>query len=364
MGTVDLHAQTQRIGDDTAIGSTHDIIAIGASAGGVQVLLELVRTLPADFAAAMLVAVHIGARRSMLPELLDRNGPLPAAYGTHGEPVVPGRIYLAPPDLHLMVEGDHIALSSGPRENRFRPAIDPLFRSVAHTFGARAVGIVLSGALSDGTVGLGAIKAHGGITIVQDPADALIRGMPASALAEVNIDYVLTSAGIQHILTSLVRSADTFNRPVTAMNPERPSSASERIEKDLKAQAQDHWPNGATMFTCPECGGALWQVDEGAVLRFQCHVGHGWSWEAMLDQKSDQLESALWATSRLFVERAVLRRQIAARSERIAPDQDGKSQLERLAGEDEARAGQLQTMVAEMASNGSEARSRGESGYP
>jgi two-component system chemotaxis response regulator CheB len=231
----------------TPAAGTHDVVAIGASAGGIQVLLDLVQELPEDFAAAMLVVVHIGTRKSMLPQLLDRAGPLPAAFAQDGESIVPGRIYLAPPDLHLLVEGSRIALSSGPRENRFRPAIDPLFRSAAQSFGPRVVGIVLSGALSDGTVGLAAIKARGGITIVQDPAEALKSGMPASALAEVNIDYVLTTAGIQRALAALVRPKASLTPLVGPMKPQEPSPATELINDDLRAQSHDHPPNGATM---------------------------------------------------------------------------------------------------------------------
>jgi two-component system chemotaxis response regulator CheB len=350
MNILESERQSSRANVDPTVAGTHDIVAIGASAGGIQVLLDLVRALPDDFPAALLVVVHIGTRKSVLPQLLDRAGALPAAYAQQGEPILPGRIYLAPPDTHLLVEDGHMVLSSGPRENRFRPAIDTLFRSVAQDFGPRVVGIVLSGALTDGTVGLAAIKACGGVTIVQDPAEAIISAMPASALAEVNIDHVLTTAGIQDFLMSLDRSTNSLPAPATNPRPLEPSLATEIIEARLEAQSRDHRPtDGATMYTCPDCGGTLWQVDEGAVLRFQCHVGHGWSWNALLEQKSDQLESAIWATSRLFAERSVLRRQIAARSEQIAPDDASRTELERLAENDDAYASRLQEIVSEMA---------------
>lgn len=352
MNDLESRRQSGRVSVEPATAGTHDIVAIGASAGGIQVLLDLVRALPVGFPAALLVVVHIGTRKSVLPQLLDRAGALPAAYARQGEPIVPGRIYLAPPDMHLLVEDGHIVLSSGPRENRFRPAIDPLFRSVAQDFGRRVVGIVLSGALTDGTVGLASIKGRGGVTIVQDPAEAIISAMPANALAEVNIDYVLTTVGIQDFLMSLVRSADSLPAPVANRRPLEPSLATEIIEARLEAQSNDHRPtDGATLYTCPDCGGTLWQVDEGAVLRFQCHVGHGWSWNALLEQKTDQLESALWATSRLFAERSVLRRQIAARSEQITPDDESTAELQRLAERDDAHATRLQEIVSEMAAN-------------
>ena len=323
------------------------VVAIGASAGGVQVLIEVMGALPADFPAAILVVVHIGNRPSLLPDLLDRAGPLAAAYAQDGEPIVPGTIFLAPPDHHLLARDGKIVLSRGPKENRFRPAIDPLFRSVAAAYGPHAVGVILSGALTDGTIGLAAVKAHGGTTIVQDPGEALIRGMPANALAEVDIDYVLKTDEIANRLCLLLDVASATIPPPPAMNTATPAEASTLIAQSLQEQSHDA-RRGPTLFTCPDCGGTLWQVDEGHALRFQCPVGHGWSWNALLEHKADELETALWATCRLAVERSILRRQVGERARRIADDSAAQGALEHLALDDDARAQQLQLMITEL----------------
>jgi two-component system chemotaxis response regulator CheB len=325
-----------------------DIVVIGASAGGIQVLLRILQSLPETFDAAVLVAVHIGSRRSLLPQILNRAGPLAVDFGKHGEPIQSGRVYVAPPDQHMLVADGHIELSGGARENHFRPAIDPLFRTAAAAYGDRLVGLVLSGALSDGTVGLAAIKARGGITIVQDPAEALVTGMPASAISAGGIDLVLSSQELIDRLPSIVRA-----RPVAPEPPRERMSTSEPpehgvIRESLQAQAADIPHAGATLFTCPDCGGTLWQADEEGILRFQCHVGHGWNWEALLVQKSDQLEAALWAASRLFVERSILQRQIAARLLSADAEPAHVDELEALSLADERRSHDIQTMLEEL----------------
>ncbi len=349
---------TARLTDEsTAPSVDRDIVAVGASAGGIQVLLRILGALPDDFNAAVLVTVHIGSRRSLLPQILDRAGPLAADFGKHGEPIRRGHVYIAPPDQHMLVADGHIELSGGPRENHFRPAIDPLFRTAAAAYGNRLVGLVLSGALSDGTIGLAAIKARGGVTIVQDPAEALVTGMPASAMSAGGIDFVLSSQELMDQLPSIMRA-----RPVATEPPRERMPASEPpehgiIRESLHAQAADLPHRGATLYTCPDCGGSLWQADEAGILRFQCHVGHGWSWEALLGQKSDQLEAALWAASRLFVERAILQRQIATRLRSAGTDQAEIGQLEALSLVDEHRSRDVQQMLEELSLIASEQQS-------
>jgi two-component system chemotaxis response regulator CheB len=325
-----------------------DVVAIGASAGGIQVLLRLLESIPDDFPAAVLVVIHIGNRRSLLPQILDRASSLAVDFGKQGEPIRSGRVYIAPPDHHMLVSDGQIELSAGPRENHFRPAIDPLFRSVAAAYDDRAIGLVLSGALSDGTVGLAAIKARGGLTIVQDPAEALVTGMPSSALSHNTVDLVLTTQEIIEHLASgagLQPVARSFQEHQMA-TPEL--SGDKVIQQDLREQEADLVEDALTLFTCPDCGGTLWQVSEEGILRFQCHVGHGWSWEALLTQKSDQLESALWATSRLFVERAILQRQIAERLLRSEAGSVDAFHLRALSRSDERKSQEIQTMLAEL----------------
>jgi two-component system chemotaxis response regulator CheB len=180
------------------------IVVVGASAGGVRALQALASNLPADFAAPILVVQHIGANPSILPQLLSHAGPLPAAHGEDGEALAPGRIRVAPPDHHMLVEGGRIRLSRGPKEQYARPAIDPLFRSAAVSCGARTIGVLLTGALDDGTEGLQDIKARGGIAVVQDPRDAEVPSMPESALRHVEVDHRAPVAAIGPLLASLV----------------------------------------------------------------------------------------------------------------------------------------------------------------
>src|SRR5688572_19965913 len=185
----------------------HDIVVIGASAGGIEALIEITRGLPADFPAALFVVVHLPSYgRSLLPEILSRAGKLSAVHPQHGDEIVPGRIYVAPPDKHLLLRDGHIHVMHGPRENRQRPAIDPLFRTAAVSFGPRVVGVVLSGNLDDGTAGLQAIKLQGGTAIVQDPDTAVYQGMPQSAIENVDIDFVLP---VNEIAAKLVVLANT-----------------------------------------------------------------------------------------------------------------------------------------------------------
>ncbi len=157
----------------------HDIIVIGASAGGVEALVQLVQNVPADLPASIFVALHVSPHgSSVLPQILSRHGALLASHPQDGEAIEPGRIYVAPPDHHLWVRRGRVRVSRGPSENGLRPAVDPLFRSAARSYGRRVVGVILSGSLDDGTAGLQAIKSQGGVAIVQRPEDALFVGMP------------------------------------------------------------------------------------------------------------------------------------------------------------------------------------------
>ena len=177
---------------------------IGASVGGVEAIGFLAAALPADFAAALLVVLHIGAHKSMLPQILSQKGPLPACHPRDGDPIRPGRIYVAPPDHHLLVEPGRVRLVRGPRENWARPAVDPLFRSAARAYGSGVVGVILTGGLTDGTAGLFEVKRHGGLAVVQDPDDAVSPSMPQSALRHVAVDHCLPLVDIPIFLAELV----------------------------------------------------------------------------------------------------------------------------------------------------------------
>lgn len=291
--------------------ASRNIIVIGASAGGIEALLAVVRGLPPDLEASIFVVVHIppfGVSR--LPEIITRAASMPAGHAHHGDHIQSGRIYIAPPDQHMLIRSSEIQLSREPRENHSRPAIDPLFRTAARAYGDRTVGIVLSGTLYDGAAGLAAIKVRGGIAIVQDPDDALFPSMPRSALNLVEADHVLPAERIGQELGRLVQQeAGNRGDPIMLNEDERIQHV---IERDFVAQAEDKRGHEPTMYTCPDCGGVLWQVERGPLGRFRCHVGHAYAPEVLLQQKSE--EAALWRCVRLLREKATLTRQTVARS--------------------------------------------------
>lgn len=275
------------------------VIGLGASAGGVEALTSLVRELPASLDAALLVVLHISpAGTSVLAQILDRAGPLPAVAATDGAPLRRGTIYVAPPDRHLYVEEGAIRLSSGPRENGHRPAIDPTFRSLA-AYGADAVGVILSGTRDDGTQGLARIKAAGGTTLVQDPREALFKPMIESALAHADVDAALPAAALARRLTDLSRGGSGMT-----MDDEQQGERPPRRDDDT-----------ATRYTCPDCGGVLWRDDGDGMRRYRCSVGHAYSPDSLNGEQSSNVEAALWAAVRLLGDRRTLLDEMAARAE-------------------------------------------------
>lgn len=289
-----------------------DIVVIGASAGGVEALSRLVATLPPGFPAAVFIVLHVpGHTPSMLPDILGRAGPLPAAHARDGEPIRPGRICVAPPDFHLLLRPGHVHLARGPRENHSRPAIDPLFRSAARSYRNRVVGVVLTGYLNDGTAGLMAVRNAGGVAIVQDPRDALVDAMPRTALAMAGADHVLPLAEIGSTLTTLVNE---FPPQGDDPMPEPEERTAEHVLRDMKAQAAGSRTGELAVMTCPECGGSLWQMDDEQLVRFRCHIGHAYYGETLLAEQSEALEAALWTAVRIFKEKGVLARQLAGRA--------------------------------------------------
>ena len=287
-----------------------DIIVVGASAGGVAALIALTEELPADLPAAIFVVLHTPPYRpSRLPQVLEQGTSLPVAHARHGEPIRPGRIYIAPPDYHLLVQEGTVALSHGPKENGTRPAIDPLFLSAARAYGPRVAAVVLSGALGDGTAGMRAVREHGGVGVVQIPGEAEFSEMPLSAIRRADPDHVLPVAEIGPLLVRLAREPAPTQED-TAMT-DATARATAMIQGDIDAQSEGRMGEGRSVYSCPHCGGALWQTGEG-VTQFRCHVGHTASPEALIVQMTEQLEASLWASVRTLTEKAVLTRQLAA----------------------------------------------------
>jgi two-component system chemotaxis response regulator CheB len=283
-------------------------VAVGASAGGIEALRNLVAALPADFPASVLVVLHLAPRgTSVLAQILDRAGPLRALQATDGAQPEPGTIYVAPPDCHLLADDGVMRLDHGPRSNGHRPAIDPLFRSVAAVHGSRCAGVILSGVLDDGTAGLMAIKQAGGLTLAQDPADALYDMMPRTAIEVVAPDHVATA----HHLAAILAQAAT--QPPTDPPHEPPVPSREHLVAVDRGSSDQPQPGDLTGLTCPECNGAIWLDESGGVARFACRTGHEYSSAAFTAAQSDRVESALWTAMRTLEERAALYRRMAAR---------------------------------------------------
>jgi two-component system, chemotaxis family, protein-glutamate methylesterase/glutaminase len=295
----------------------HDIVVIGASSGGLETLLEILPQLPRDLAAAIFLVVHVPSQgKSQLPSILSRAGRLPAAHARDTEPIEMGRIYVAPPDFHLLLRNGQVRVIRGPRENNHRPAIDPLFRSAARVYGPRVTGVILSGMLDDGAAGLFAVKSRGGAAIVQDPDDALFSDMPRNAMAFVSVDYCLPKREIPKVILELTGNATPVERSVK-MKPEDPSE----MEKETEIEAMDEEtlededkPGNPSVYGCPDCGGVLWEMQDNGRLRFRCRVGHAFSADGLLRTQGESLESALWSAFRILHENAALSRRLAERA--------------------------------------------------
>ena len=281
----------------------HDIIVIGGSAGAIETLTRLVSGLPRKLPAAVFVVVHLQPDApSYLPAILSRSGPLPAEHPRDGQRFEPGRLYVARPDHHLLVEPDRVRVVYGPRENRFRPAIDPLFRSAAVAYGPRVIGLILSGALDDGTAGLLAVKRLGGLALVQDPADAMSPSMPQSALESVEVDFCLPVSAMASKLGELVGEVEEEPRTV----PDRGRKEVQIGQLNPGSADEETHVGAPSGFGCPECGGALWELRDGELFGFRCRVGHAYSPNSLLQEQAETLEEALWVALRALEERESL----------------------------------------------------------
>ncbi|HEX5727292.1 MAG TPA: chemotaxis protein CheB [Longimicrobiaceae bacterium] len=332
----------------------HGIFVLGASAGGVEALAELVEGLPPDFPGSLFIVVHFPAyASSSLPNILSRRGPLRAVHPADGEEIRPGVIYVAPPDHHLLVKPGQVRLARGPRENGHRPAIDPLFRTAARAYGPRVVGVVLTGNLDDGTAGLSAVHRMGGVAVVQAPDDAQHPGMPSSALANVPVDHVLPLRGIAPLLVRLAGEAVAGGEEGTV--PDELEIEADIAELDPLALQGDDRPGDPAGFTCPECHGPLWEIREGELVRYRCRVGHAYGAETLLAEQGGAVESALWTALQALKQRAALARQMAHRMER----RGNRHSMDRF--EDQAReADHRAEVIRKVLATG---RAYGEAGY-
>jgi two-component system chemotaxis response regulator CheB len=287
-----------------------DIIVIGASAGGVEALKILMRGLPADLAAAVFVVVHIAPDSpGFLHQILNRAGALKAVSALDKQRIERGKVYVARPDFHMLLEPGFVRVTRGPRENRFRPAVDPLFRSAAQTYGPRTVGVILTGGLDDGTAGLWAIKSLGGTSIVQDPDDAQFDSMPRNALMHVQVDYCLP---LEAIASQLVRLTEEVVEEKGAYTVPEGMEIEVNIAKENSAQEAGIRKLGEpSIFTCPECHGVLLQLSEGDRIRYRCHTGHAYSVDSLLSDLTEKIGESLWNSVRSIQEAVMLMRHIA-----------------------------------------------------
>ncbi len=296
--------------------SRRDIVVIGASAGGVEALMRVAEQLRPDIGAAVLVVLHLTPYAdSRLAERLNAAGEVHAAPAVDGEAIVPNRIYVAVPDRHLMVEGQRIRLSRGPRESRARPSIDVLFRSAAFACGPRVIGVVLTGMLDDGTAGLWAIKDHGGVAIVQSPDEAEYPSMPSSAAQHVAVDYSVRLAELPALLQSL--AGEEISAPERSMG-NRNLEVENKLalgEGGLQSDVRSLGP--PSFYTCPECHGSMVVIEEGSVKRFRCHTGHGFTAAALSESGLPEIERTLWTALAQLEERESLLSELerAARSQ-------------------------------------------------
>lgn len=291
--------------------TNRDIVAIGASAGGVEALRYLFEKLPPQFPASILVTQHLPSQyQSSLDRILSPADGVAVSFAVDGETPRKAHIYLAPPDRHLLIDGDKLHLGTGPRENNSRPAIDPMLRSVGLCCGGRSIGIVLTGTLSDGASGLWALRKAGGIAVVQDPKDAPFPEMPRNALALSGPQHIATLSDMPHLLDSLTHQSAGPNLPLPG-----------RIRFEVETAKTGHYAmekmdhlGSRSVLTCPDCGGVMWEIEEGDLMRFRCHVGHAYTAEVLSLAEDESVRRALQTAMRGFEERLALLKRMEERA--------------------------------------------------
>lgn len=299
-----------------------DIVVIGASAGGVLALVDLFKSLPSDFEGYLVVVQHLSPYApSILPQILSRSGHLTAVHPKDGDILMKNTVYVAPPDHHLLVEADKLIVKKGPKENRFRPSIDALFRSAAYNYGPRVIGVVLSGLLDDGTSGLWSIKRHSGLGIIQHPDDAEFPSMPQNVMEYVEVDHAVPVKEMGSLLHRLTQERA----------PEAPMLdkwEEKRLRMEINIAAQDNaFDMGLleegpfTPLTCPECNGALVQFTEGKIMRYRCHTGHAFTDSALLAGVTKSVEESLWKTVRALEEAILILQQSARQFEKAGKEE-------------------------------------------
>jgi len=324
--------------------SAPTLVVVGASAGGVEALTALAAGLPADLDAAVCIVLHLRAdATSRLAEIISRAGELPASQARDGERLARGRIYVAPPDRQLTVRDSHVLVVRSPHENGLRPSIDVLFRSAALSYGRRAVAVVLSGARDDGVAGATAIGARGGCVFVQDPDDSLFPTLPAHAVGRDHPHRVLPLAelapAIAAVVDDLSEEADVRENDGGEMSLE-----TDYATLDAEALRRDEPPGESSVYSCPACGGVLWELDDEQ-LRFRCRVGHAYTADGVVVDKAESVETALWTALRALKERAQLSERLAERLGSAGAERSSR-RFEAIAEEARGQAGIIRRLIA------------------
>jgi two-component system chemotaxis response regulator CheB len=321
------------------------VVVVGASAGGVEALTTLARGLPADLDAAVCVVLHlpVGAE-SRLAQIISRAGPLPAVQARGGEVLTRGRVYVAPPDRHLIVRDRRVVVVRGPHENGLRPSIDVLFRSAAVSYGRQSVAVVLSGTRDDGVAGASAVGGRGGCVVVQSPDDALFPGMPSETVARDHPDRVLPLAELAGAITAAVRRLSE-EVPMSENDGDEMSLETEYATLDAETLQRDSPPGESSVFSCPACGGVLWELEDPELLRFRCRVGHAFTADGVVDGQGETVEAALWTAFRALQERAQLCERLSARLGRSGAERS-RDRFEALAEEAHGQAEVIRRLLA------------------
>jgi two-component system chemotaxis response regulator CheB len=295
---------------------TRDLVLVGTSAGGVDALPRMAAQLPADFPATILVVQHLApASSGHLVEIVQRASTMPVSWAEDGDTLEIGRILVGPPDVHMMVDGERVILAGGPRENYSRPSINRLFRSAAACCAGRSIGVLLTGMLDDGVAGLSAIERAGGVTVVQDPADAAYPEMPRNAIASMQVDHVVSLDGLGPLLLRLTAEGSTRGRP-----PEHVQLEAKIDREDFADPGELERLGRQTPLSCPECGGPMWEAGEPPARTYRCYLGHAATGREMLRRQDQEIERALWAAVRALQERATTWSRLAADSRAFGHD--------------------------------------------
>lgn len=277
------------------------IVVLGASAGGLNALTEVVKNLDKSLDVAYCIVLHLSRKGigNYIVHQLSQATTMHCSLATHGSLVKKGCIYIAPPNQHLLVKDYKFILGGGPEENRFRPSIDVLFRSAAVAYSSHAVGIILSGMLDDGTSGMWAIKRSGGTCIVQDPNEAEYPDMPLSVINNMEVDHVATLAEIGGLIKKIVATKKGKKKTVP-----KEVIAESKIAETVAISIEDiEGIADKSVFACPDCGGNLWSVKGDIIKRYRCHIGHAYTEKDLVVKQSEVASNTLWVAVRMMEER-------------------------------------------------------------